>query len=199
MKSCLKLLLICLFSILLFILLLNVYAGNSSSNIDTSFNEKEADKFIPSPIVLFSIPDDDLKPPIKELPYYGGEGNVSVQQLPTYQEWDKSGGHMAWRTDPYSVLSLNTANLVPENISTRENMLQDFTVSGNTAKNKDGVIIKLVDPKNTSIEHNPSHATKLTYKMIVPHLGSYDITVQQPQGLADFIITKIVFNPNSSD
>ncbi|AGL00017.1 hypothetical protein [Desulfoscipio gibsoniae] len=181
------------------VLFLNGCGGNIS-NANTSVNERsiaQTNKFIPSPIVLYSIPDDKLKPPIKELIHYE-TGDVSSAPLLTYQEWEDSGGHQPWRMEPFSVLQVVTTNLVPENISTKENMLYSFKKSGNTAENKDGVIIKLINPKDDSL-NNPSHASKLTYKMIVPHLGSYDITVQQPQGSVDFIITKIVFNPNSTN
>lgn len=184
----------------LVVVALSTTGCSSVPNTNTPVNERsvaQADKFIPSPIVIYSIPDNELKPPIIELIQYEA-GDVICRPLLTYQEWNDRGGHQPWRKNPFSVLQIVTSNLVPENISSKENMLYGWTESGNVSKNKDGVIIRLIDPKDDSLD-NPSHATKLIYKMIVPHLGSYDITVQQPQGSVFFIITKIVFNTDSFD
>lgn len=146
----------------------------------------------PSPILLYSI-QGDLKSGNNEFPNYE-LGNVQSQPILSYQEWINRGGHQPWRRDPFSIVQVLTSNLIPEYISNNSN--NKWTESGNMATNNNGVVIKLISPDGDSL-HNSSNATELTYRMIVPRLGSYDITVQQPQGSVFFIITKIVFNSNS--
>lgn len=102
---------------------------------------------------------------------------------------------MPWRRDPFSIVEVLTSNLIPDYIS---NYSSEWTESGNMVTNKNGVVIKLISPDGDTL-HNSSNAAELTYRMIVPRLGSYDITTQQPQGSAFFIITKIVFYPYSTN
>jgi len=151
----------------------------------------QTEKFTLSPIVLYST---QLKPGNNEFPNYE-LGNVQIEPIMSYQDWVNRGGHQPWRRDPFSIVQVLTFNLIPENIS--NNSSSKWTESINMATDNNGVVIKLISPVGDSL-HNSSNATGLTYQMIVPHLGSYDVTVQQPQGSVFFFITKIVFSPNST-
>ncbi len=161
--------------------------STTSTNNGESLNQIES-----SPIMLYSI-QNDLKSGNNEFPNYE-LGNVQIEPIMSYQDWINSGGHQPWRRDPFSIVQVLTYNLIPECIS--NNASSKWTESGNMATNNNGVVIQLINPDGDSL-HNSSDATELTYRMIVPRLGSYDITTQQPQGSVYFIITKIEFNPSS--
>ncbi|PKM95967.1 MAG: hypothetical protein CVU84_03975 [Firmicutes bacterium HGW-Firmicutes-1] len=160
---------------------------------------RQSDDFVPSPILLYSIETQLNESGSSSQLLNYDVGNVGLTNLLTYEEWMNSGGHQGWRLEPLFLVKVVTSNLVPENISQQEHLMDggdNWKESGNATTNIDGVIIKLISPTDNSLE-NPSNATKLQYRMIVPHLGSYDIMVEQPQKSAIFIVTRIVFNPNS--
>jgi len=171
--------------------------NNDNSN-NTTVNEQSG-VFKPTSILLYSIQNQlNHSSAPNELPDYEA-GNVGSTTLVSYDEWMKMGGHQPWRRDPFLLVRVVTSNLVPENISPQKDLVDsegNWTESGNKATNIDGVIIKLISPKDYSLD-NPSGATTLTYKLIVPHLGSYEVTDSKPKGSAFFIITRIIFNPNS--
>lgn len=163
-----------------------------------SYSPGQNNELKPQSIMIYSIQQElNATPTPTVLPDYE-LGNVTTYRPISYEEWKAAGGHQPWRMDPFLFVRAVTANLVPENISSQKNMTDakgNWTESGNTATNKDGVIIKLVDPSDDSLR-NPSGAKSLTYNLFVPHLGAYEITVQQPSGSVFFIVEKIIFNPD---
>lgn len=150
-------------------------------------------------ILLYTIRDQfDLSPAPAELPDYEA-GNLSSGRLISYEDWYYHGGHQPWRQEPFELLQVVTSNLVPENISPHEYYFHaGWTKSGNTAATEDGIVIKLLSPDDPSLD-NPSDATELTYQLLVPGLGSYNITVSKPYGSVSFIVTKILFHPGAFD
>jgi len=87
------------------------------------------------------------------------------------------------------------SNLVPENISPYEDWFQTgWTESGNAATNIDGVTIKLISPDDHSLD-NPSDADMLTYQLIVPQLGTYEVMVSRPYDSVFYIVTSIILSP----
>ncbi len=157
----------------------------------------ESGSAAPSAIPIYTIQDRlGLSPAPAELPDYES-GNLVSSQLISYEDWYNAGGHQPWRRDPFFLMRVVASNLIPKAVSP-DYFNTDWVESGNTAKTEDGLKVKLLSPDDPSLD-NPSDATELTYQLIVPSLGSYDITVTRPYGSALFIITKILFHPGSFD
>lgn len=145
-------------------------ALNESSTLST---EDQEENITFDPIVLFELTEDDLSKSETEIPYYSF-GNISFVSQVELEGF--ANGSYPWKGDPVQAAQILTQNLIPEGVSA------------------DQVSYNVVRVEN---QHQADQLTVVD--MIVPKLGTFTIQLQHPNEAVFSYITKIVWQPESSE